>query len=151
MTQPRISADDHGFALAAATALRADCTRRQVGAVIMSRDGRVLATGYNGYPAGVLGCQSGGCDRGKFSHKEIPADSAYVGVTSPCFAIHAEENALLYSSRRDIEGGTIYVTAKPCPNCERLLFGSGLEKVRYLDPDGEKHSLDLSAEAFSAR
>ena len=46
--------------VAEAVAQRADCTRRRVGAVVFDGANRILSTGYNGAPAGRLGCLSGG-------------------------------------------------------------------------------------------
>lgn len=123
--------DEYGLAGAQWAATRADCTRRQVGALIMDAEHRVIATGYNGYPAGQGGCAStSACPRGRFTHAEIAQDSAYVGVVHPCQAIHAEENAILYA-RRDLRGCTMYVTDSPCPNCLRLLAGTGVSQVIY--------------------
>lgn len=52
--------------VAAAVAARADCTRRQVGAVILDSEHRVLSVGYNGAPSGAPGCASdGACPRGR--------------------------------------------------------------------------------------
>lgn len=126
--------DDWAMGIAEAVSRRADCTRRQVGAVILDPEHRIVATGYNGYPSGAPGCAtSGACPRGRFTHDEIPPDSPYVGTPSPCSAIHAEENAVLHA-RTPLAGCTVYVTDKPCPNCQRFLAGTGI--VRAVWPDG---------------
>ena len=126
--------DNWALGIAAAVAVRADCTRRQVGAVILDSDHRVVATGYNGYPSGKPGCASAGaCPRGRKTYDEIPKDSAYVGTAAPCDALHAEENAVLHA-HRSLEGCWIYVTHKPCPNCERLLRGTTILGAKW--PDG---------------
>ena len=46
----RITSDEHGVLMAMAVALRADCTRRRVGAIIVDVHGRVVGTGRNGAP-----------------------------------------------------------------------------------------------------
>ena len=51
----RISRDEMLMEVAHVTAKRGTCSRLQVGAVI-SRDGRILVTGYNGAPAGLPHC-----------------------------------------------------------------------------------------------
>jgi deoxycytidylate deaminase len=69
----RISRDDYGLRVAAAVALRADCTRRQVGAVIVAPDGSIVATGYNGLASGLPGCASAGaCPRGQMAYPSEP-------------------------------------------------------------------------------
>lgn len=131
----RVSFEEYGIKVAFAVASRADCTRRKVGAVIFDTQNRIISTGYNGYPSKVRGCIDGGCPRGQFNHDQIKADSPYVEGAVTCGAIHAEENALLYSSPQDRAGGSIFITDKPCPNCARLLRGSGLSKVYYWDKE----------------
>lgn len=48
----RLTRDEYGLSLAQAAAGRADCTRRQVGAVIVAEDGSVVSRGYNGLASG---------------------------------------------------------------------------------------------------
>ncbi|MGW0682909.1 deoxycytidylate deaminase [Streptomyces sp. NPDC002754] len=45
-------------------ARRGDCTRRQVGAMVV-RDRRILGSGYNGTRPGTPGCLDGACPRGR--------------------------------------------------------------------------------------
>ena len=47
--------DEYFLGIAAAVAQRADCERRQVGAVVIGPDHRIVGTGYNGAPAGQPG------------------------------------------------------------------------------------------------
>jgi dCMP deaminase len=121
-----------------AVSKRADCSRRQVGAVALAPDHRVLGTGYNGLRAGVPGCATAGaCPRGRLGYDQIEAGSPYVGVEAHCPALHAEENCILYLSGDQRRGATLYVTDEPCPNCTRLLAGAGF--VRVVWPGGETH------------
>lgn len=104
-----------------AVATRADCRRRQVGAVIVDANNRILSTGYNGAPAGHAGCLAGHCPRGLMGYEEISALSAY----DNCISIHAEANALLYA-RTSLVGARIYITCEPCKDCAKLIAGSGI-------------------------
>lgn len=132
----RPSWDEWALNLANVVAMRADCTRRQVGAVILDGQRRVISTGYNGYPSGKPGCLSeGACPRGQMSYEQVPKDSAYVGVSAPCNAIHAEENAILWA-HQDLSACTLYSTHKPCPNCARFIQGAGLFRVVWSDEEG---------------
>ena len=120
----RPSWDEYFLGIAKAVSLRADCTRRRVGAVIVV-DGRIVSTGYNGAPAGAPGCLSvGACPRGKLTYEQQPADRDY-GL---CVAVHAEANALLYAYR-DVRGATLYCTDKPCVDCAKLIAGAGIKEV----------------------
>ena len=52
----RPSWDEYFIKLATEVAKRSTCLRRQVGAVIVDKDNHILATGYNGAPAGLDHC-----------------------------------------------------------------------------------------------
>ena len=86
------------------------------GAIIVSKDGRVLSTGYNGPIKHSI-------------DKEIP-------LTRPAkyaALLHAEENAILAynGSYQDIVGATIYVTGRPCHKCLRMIMQKGIVKIVY--------------------
>lgn len=46
-----------------------------------------------------------------------------------CIAIHAEANAILYSSPEQREGATIYITGVPCFGCAKFIANSGIQEV----------------------
>lgn len=153
----RPSWDEYFITIAQAVATRADCSRRKVGAVIV-KNNRIVATGYNGAPAGRAGCLEGLCPRGR--HYAVPQNSTeyvntietpwYVckcGHTWPCpdaaepgsqyetgpgmcIAVHAEANALLYADRDKCEGATMYLTCSPCQWCYKLIEGAGIVRVK---------------------
>ena len=62
----------------------------QVGAIIVDRDQRIVSSGYNGFPRGVVDSIERYQDR----------DTKYRMV------VHAEINAILFATR-DLTGGTI--------------------------------------------
>lgn len=122
----RPSWDDWALGIAEAVATRADCTRAQVGAVLLSRSHRVLSVGYNGLPAGIPGCKTAGnCPRGQLSYEQVAADSNYAN----CAATHAERNAIEHADPYELPGSTLYVTRKPCPACTTLINACGIEQV----------------------
>lgn len=86
------------------------------GCIIVSKDNRILSTGYNGPIKGS-------------SDAKIPL----VRPQKYYHMIHAEENALLaYSgSAQDIQGATAYVTGRPCHRCLRGLLQKGITKIVY--------------------
>ena len=95
------------------------CTKAKVGAVI-ARDGRILATGYNGTVSGHDNC----C--------EIEIDG--VLKTSP-FTVHAEQNVISYCAKNGIptDGATMYITLSPCQLCAKLIVQAGIKRVVFLD------------------
>lgn len=119
--------DQWGLELARAVATRADCSRRQVGAVLMRPDHTVVATGYNGAPSGRPGCLSAGaCPRGRSS---VEPGSSYDTGEGVCIALHAEQNALLRASWDQMVESTLYVTDKPCDGCWRMITGTPIYRI----------------------
>lgn len=113
--------DRYFLNIAAETARRSNCSRRQHGAVVV-RKRRIRSTGYNGPPSGHPHCDEGACPR---ASSETPSGWGH----DNCIAIHAEANALLYSSPEEREGATIYITGVPCFTCAKLIANSGVEEV----------------------
>jgi dCMP deaminase len=107
---------------------RSPCSRRQVGAVIVDETNRIVATGYNGFPAGYL--LPDGYDPVCDVDCPRAQRGAIVGVSyDNCLTIHAEANALMFTDRRDREGGTIYVTSAICFTCAKQVANSGVMRV----------------------
>ena len=126
----RLTWDQFFLGVAAAAAARADCSRRQVGAVIVSPDHRVVGFGYNGSPPGEPGCLSdGACPRAK---EGVPHGR---GDYDNCISVHAEANAIMFSNWQERQGSTIYVTHEPCAGCSKLIRGSGIARV--VTPEGQ--------------
>lgn len=120
--------DTYFLTIATAISERADCRRRRVGCVLVDSDRRIIATGYNGAPAGDVGCLEGGCPRGLLTYDEVTAFTSYDAGPGRCISLHAEANALLYA-RTSCKGATAYITDPPCPTCIKLLRGAGIERI----------------------
>ena len=123
---------DIGWLLAAeAIATRADCRRRQIGAVIVDKHDRIVSTGRNGSPPGGPSCLEGECPRGLLTTDELPPDSSYDSGIGLCVAVHAEANAIIFGDPDRMRGGTIYISCPvpPCPGCQRLIDGMGLKVI----------------------
>lgn len=117
--------------IAKAVSRRSTCLRRQYGAVIVKND-EIIATGYNGSPRGCENC----CDVGKCNRENAMHND---GNYAECPAVHAEMNAIISASRKEMIGATLYLAgfengqeienAVPCPICERLIKNAGIERV----------------------
>lgn len=101
------------------------CAKRQYFAIVLDKNGRVVGTGYNGSPPGMIHCNDGGCPR-------LQENSAPGSSYSNCIAIHAEANALVWSDRTMRLGGTLVINGTPCWDCGKILAGSGLKRVVYV-------------------
>lgn len=129
----RPSFDEYFLGVAQAVSRRGDCTRSQVGAVVVGPDRRIWSTGYNGVAAGGTGCLANGCPRGQLQYSELGPGGDY----SNCTADHAERNALSYLAAW-YGDYTLYVTREPCRWCKELAFGE-YEVYRIRWPDGEEY------------
>ncbi len=118
------------------------CLRRQCGAVIV-RDKRIIATGYNGAPAGVFECSSGRvCLREKI---QVPSGERQ----ELCIATHAEQNAIVQAAKFGIsvEGATMYATNHPCSLCAKLIINAGIKDVYYVGDYNDELAKELLKEA----
>jgi dCMP deaminase len=105
---------------------RSTCMRAKVGAVIV-RDKNILATGYNGAPAGLPHCSDVGC---LIYTSRTPAGD----LEENCFrTIHAEINAIAQAAKNgaSIRDGDIYLTHTPCIHCLKVLINTGIRRVYY--------------------
>lgn len=115
MELKRISRHEYFIEVAKLTSKRSICPRKQVGAVLV-KDGRIIATGYNG----VLPNE-------KHELAQNPDGSSAT--------IHAEANIIAFCARNGIstEGTILYVTLSPCDKCAELIVQSGIESVYYIE------------------
>ena len=130
----RISKENYYLDIAETVLERATCLRRIYGAIIVKND-EIISTGYNGAPRGRANCvDMGYCSR---EAMQVPRGERY----ELCRSVHAEANAIISASRRDMVGGTIYLVgrdarngellsdATSCLMCRRMVINAGLEKV----------------------
>lgn len=124
------SNDKHMIEGARWAAAKADCTRRQVGAMIFDADTHVVSAGRNGSPPGKPGCASdGACPRGRQTTQDVAPGSSYDTGPGSCIAIHAEVNALARADWVRMAGGTLAVTDEPCDGCKRVIQAYPLARV----------------------
>ena len=125
-TMERILFTEWAMKIAEDCKVRSTCLSRQVGAVII-RDKRIIATGYNGAPAGAIHCTDiGYCQRKKLGY---PSGQGL----ELCRAGHAEANAIDQCARWGIscEGATLYVTTQPCVFCCIHIIQAGIKRVVF--------------------
>ncbi len=137
----RPSWDEYFMSIARLVAGRSTCLRRKVGAILVL-DRRILATGYNGAPAGLPHCGETGCVRER------------LGVASGerhelCRGIHAEQNAIIQSANygTGIDGSTIYTTHRPCSVCAKMIINAGIVRVVTFDSYPDELAADMLAQA----
>lgn len=142
----RISKDEYYLGIALAVSKRSTCLKRHYGCVIV-KDDIIIATGYNGSPRGEENC----CDRGTCKRANAERYTSY----ELCDSVHAEQNALLATSRERLIGSTVYLACEeyvlnkeksavceediyefvedkspaPCSICMRMLKNAGVQRI----------------------
>jgi len=132
----RLSWDQYFMEIARVVAQRSTCLRAKVGAVIV-KDRSIVATGYNGSPAGMPHCTEVGCLIFKSQDPDGNAEDN-------CYrTIHAEINAISQAARRgvSIDEADVYVTHSPCMHCLKTLLNTGVRRICYDKP----YKLDKAA------
>lgn len=111
----KLSWDQYFIAIALLASKKSSCSRLNVGCVI-TKDNRILSTGYNGFLKGA------------------PHISRVVDNHEQ-FTVHAEQNAICDAANRgiSIKDTIAYITHYPCLNCLKLLIASGITEIRYLN------------------
>jgi len=137
----RPSWDEYFMDIVELIKMRSTCLRRQVGALIV-KDKRILATGYNGVPAGCKHCEEIGCMREKLN---VPSGQRH----ELCRAIHAEQNAIVQAaySGTSVKDGTLYVTTQPCVLCAKMIINAGIKEVVFKGDYPDELSMKLLKEA----
>ncbi|MEW6065844.1 MAG: deoxycytidylate deaminase [Bacillota bacterium] len=137
----RPSWDEYFMEITRVVATRSTCLRRKVGAAIV-KDNRILATGYNGAPAGLTHCLEIGCLREQMG---IPSGQRH----ELCRALHAEQNAIIQAAVHGtaIQGSIIYVTNQPCVMCCKMIINAGIKKVIFAGDYPDELSLKIFKEA----
>ncbi|MBN1850900.1 MAG: cytidine/deoxycytidylate deaminase family protein [Deltaproteobacteria bacterium] len=122
-------------------AKRATCLRRRVGAILV-KDKRILATGYNGAPAGLSHCETVGCLR---ENSAIPSGERH----ELCRGLHAEQNAIIQAANHgiSIKDSILYCTNKPCVICTKMIINAGIKKIYFQEGYDDPLADQMLAEA----
>ena len=138
-TRPDI--DEYFLKIASVVAERSTCRRHHVGAVAV-KDKHILATGYNGAPAGLKDCLELGCLRDEL---HIESGTRH----EICRAIHAEQNVIIQAALHGVslEGATLYVTHSPCVLCAKMLVNAKIKRFVTFGSYADNSFKDLFQEA----
>lgn len=134
----RQSWDEYFLDIALKVATRSTCLRRKVGSVAVNMDHRIIGTGYNGAPSGLSHCTKETCVRTK---NNIPSGE----LPHICKAIHSEANIVLQLGY-GLKNSTLYCTTKPCINCLKLLMGTQVQRIVWIEDYNDSYSDELMLE-----
>ncbi|MGH9508148.1 MAG: deoxycytidylate deaminase, partial [Terriglobales bacterium] len=144
---PRPGWDEYFMRIARIVALRSNCVKRKVAAIIV-RDRRIISTGYNGTPRGVRNCNQGGCPR---CNSLAPSGTRL----DECVCSHGEENAIVQAAYHGIaiKDAVLYSTLSPCLQCTKMIINAGIREVVFNAqyPLGESAQTILTAAGVLCR
>lgn len=145
----RVEKNNYYLDVAESVLERGTCLRRLFGAIIVKND-EIISTGYVGAPRGRQNCTDlNFCMREKLN---IPRGERY----EMCRSVHAEQNAIISASRKDMIGSTLFLVGKevktweyvnnaaPCMFCKRFIINSGISKVIVRDSKEEYRIIDVN-------
>lgn len=137
----RVSWPQYFMRIAFLVAERSTCLRRRVGAVAV-KNRRILATGYNGAPAGVRHCLEVGCLRQQMG---IPSGQRH----EICRGLHAEQNVIVQAAIHGVSlaEAELYCTTQPCLICTKMLINCGISRVWHSESYPDPLAEAMAAEA----
>jgi dCMP deaminase len=110
-------------------------SKHKVGAIIVNQDWRILASGFNGAPRGMIHCDD-----------PIPGINCALDNYGRCTrAIHAEVNALLQCASYGIpcKDAFMFCTFAPCMACAKLILQAGIKELWYAGHPTSSNGLEL--------
>lgn len=120
----RPSWDEYFSHLANLVGERGTCDRGHCGALV-TKDRRIVSTGYAGSPSGTVHCDEVGHEMHTVTHEDG-------SITKHCIrTTHAEQNAICQAARFGIalDGGTLYTKMAPCYACAKMIINAGIKRV----------------------
>ena len=120
----RPSWDEYFLEIVRVVGERGTCDRGYAGCVI-TKNKRLLSTGYAGSPCGLPHCDEVGHEM----HTVIEEDGR---ESRHCIrTTHAEQNAIVQAARFGIalDGGTLYSHMTPCYTCAKMIINAGIKRV----------------------
>jgi len=126
--------DEYYLKIADTVSAKSKCLKKQYGAVIV-KDDEIISTGFNGTCRHEAECTH--CTKIDINKDMVEYET--------CPAVHAEMNAIISASRKEMLGSTLYlagcsvegqeeecgipIDAYPCEICLRLIKNAGIDKV----------------------
>lgn len=102
----------HFYEMALLVSTRSKDPSTRVGALVVDSERRIVGSGYNGFPRGVVD------DPARYAERSLKLS----------MVVHAEVNAVL-NATRSVRDCTVFSTRAPCSGCSGVLIQSGVATV----------------------
>lgn len=120
----RPSWDEYFMQIMNMVGTRGSCDRGRAACVI-TKDKRILSTGYVGSPIGLPHCDEVGHELHTVTNEDGKESRHCIRTT------HAEQNAICQAARVGValDGGTLYCKMTPCYTCAKMIINVGIKRV----------------------
>lgn len=145
----RVDKTNYYLDIAETVSERGTCLRKNYGCIIVKND-EIISTGYTGAPRGRKNC----IDLGFCTKKKIAPDVRHGGYDA-CRSVHAEQNAIISASRKDMINSTLYLVgvrkdtneyeegATACQLCRKMIINAGIKEVIVRKSKTEYFKIDV--------
>jgi len=138
----RPSWDEYFMKIVEIVGSRGTCDRGKAGCII-TKNKRIISTGYAGAPVGLPHCD----DAGHEMHTVINVDGHQ---SRHCIrTTHAEQNAIVQAAKfgSSLDGGALYAKMTPCYACAKMIINAGIKRVIC---EKDYHAGEKTKEIFAA-
>lgn len=99
------------------------CRSIKVASLIV-KDWRIISTGINGTPSGMINCD-------EYFKENFDRQEHHEWSTNN--ELHSEQNAIAIAAKNgiNINESTMYLTLAPCINCAKLIAASGIKNLIF--------------------
>lgn len=136
----RPSWDEYFMEITKMVGSRGTCDRGRAGCVI-TRDKKIISTGYVGSPAGLKHCDEIGHEMNTVVHEDNHESRHCIRTA------HAEQNAIVQAARFgvSVDNATLYCKMTPCYACAKMIINAGIKRVIC---EEDYHAGERSKEVF---
>ena len=136
----RPSWDEYFMEITKMVGSRGTCDRGRAGCVI-TRDKKIISTGYVGSPAGLKHCDEIGHEMNTVVHEDNHESRHCIRTA------HAEQNAIVQAARFgvSVDSSTLYCKMTPCYACAKMIINAGIKRVVC---EEDYHAGERSKEVF---
>lgn len=121
----RPSWDEYFMKMVETVGSRSTCDRAQFAGSVITKNNRIISTGYVGSPIGLPHCDEAGHEMHTVTNEDGTQSRHCVRTT------HHEQNAICQAARFGIalDGATLYCKMTPCYTCAKIIINAGIKRV----------------------
>jgi dCMP deaminase len=121
----RPSWDEYFMKIAEMVGSRSTCDRAYNAGSVITKNNRIVSSGYVGSPIGLPHCDEAGHEMHTVTNEDGTTTRHCIRTT------HHEQNAICQAARYGIalDGATLYCKMTPCYTCAKMIINAGIKRV----------------------